>query len=55
MNAAQQAVLFSNTACAMGDCPREIKVRHARNCYKADPAYGSGVAKALDLPIAEIE
>ncbi|MDY0191225.1 MAG: catalase [Desulfuromonas sp.] len=55
MSPAQQEVLFGNTARAMGDCPREIKVRHAQNCYKADPAYGGGVAKALDLPIEEIK
>ncbi|MDP1832945.1 MAG: catalase [Geothrix sp.] len=41
--------LFENTARAMGDAPKEIKLRHIGNCRKADPAYGEGVAKALNL------
>ncbi len=49
MNAAQQQALFENTARAMGDAPKEIKLRHVGNCLKADPAYGAGVAKALGL------
>ena len=50
---ALQKVLFENTARAMGDAPNEIKLRHIGNCYKADPAYGRGVAKALGLPLEE--
>jgi catalase len=49
MTREQQQVLFDNTARAMGDCPEEIKLRHTGHCYKADPAYGRGVAKALGL------
>lgn len=41
--------LFDNTARAMGDAPVDIKKRHIANCTKADPAYGTGVAKALGL------
>ena len=37
MSSAQQKVLFENTARAMGDAPLEIKLRHAGNCFKADP------------------
>ncbi|MCK4623321.1 MAG: catalase [Desulfuromonadales bacterium] len=55
MSAEQQQLLFGNTARAMGDAPQEIKIRHAGNCYKADPAYGEGIAKALDIPLNEIE
>jgi catalase len=51
MSPAQQQALFENTARAMGDAPREIKIRHVRNCLKADPAYGKGVAKALGLSL----
>jgi catalase len=47
-------VLFENTARAMGDAPKEIKVRHIGNCLKADPAYGEGVAKALGIPMSEV-
>jgi catalase len=38
---------------AMGDAPKEIKVRHIGNCMKADPAYGKGVAKALGISISK--
>ena len=33
----------------MEGCAEFIKIRHARNCYKADPAYGKGIAKALGV------
>ncbi|PKK81130.1 MAG: catalase, partial [Thermoplasmata archaeon HGW-Thermoplasmata-2] len=54
MNPEQQQVLFDNTARAMGDAPKEIKVRHIGNCLKADPAYGTGVAKALGIPLSDV-
>lgn len=53
MKPAQQQVLFENTARAMGDAPKEIMLRHIGNCYKADPAYGEGVAMALGLKVKE--
>jgi len=53
MSAEQQQALFDNTARAMGDAPKEIKMRHIGNCFKADPAYGKGVADALGLPLPE--
>ncbi len=53
MSAEQRKVLFENTARAMGDAPKEIKVRHIRNCSRADAAYGEGVAAALGIPAAE--
>lgn len=49
MSKEQQRVLFENTARAMGDAPDFIKQRHIDNCTKADPAYGAGVAKALEM------
>ncbi len=54
MSPAQQQVLFENTARAMGDAPMMIKVRHIGNCYRADPAYGEGVARALGIPMSEV-
>ncbi len=51
LNTGQKQVLFDNTARAMGDAPREVKMRHIANCTKVDPAYGKGVAKALMLPM----
>jgi catalase len=53
MNHGQQQVLFENTARAMEDSPKEIKIRHIRNCLKADPAYGKGVADALRISLDE--
>ena len=54
MSAKQQKALFENTARAMGDAPQDIKIRHIGNCMKADPAYGQGVAKAMDISLDEI-
>ena len=54
MNPEQQKALFENTARAMGDAPKEIKVRHIGNCLKADPAYGKGVAEALGITLSEV-
>ena len=51
MTPEQQEALFGNTARAMGDAPEFIKFRHIRNCYACDPAYGTGVAKALGLDL----
>ena len=51
MSAAQQKVLFENTARALGDAPKDVKLRHIGNCLKADPAYGKWVAKALGIPL----
>jgi catalase len=55
MSKSQQQVLFENTARAMGDAPKEIKIRHIGNCLKADEAYGTGVAKALGIPMNEVK
>ncbi len=54
MTPGQQKVLFENTARAMGDAPKEIKIRHIRNCSKADPAYGGGVAAVLGISMSEV-
>jgi len=50
----QKKVLFENTGRAMGDAPKEVKLRHIGNCEKADPAYGEGVAKALKISMSEL-
>ncbi len=55
MSSEQKQVLFENTARAMGDAPKEIKIRHIGNCSKADPAYGEGVAKALGIESEVLE
>jgi len=45
--------LFENTARALGPASKEVRDRHVANCTKADPAYGEGVAKALEAFLAE--
>jgi catalase len=55
MSPAQQQVLFENTARSIGDAPKEIQLRHVRNCLKADPAYGKGVAEALGVEVPRID
>lgn len=55
MTEEQQQVLFDNTARAMGDAPKEIKLRHILNCMKADSKYGHGVAKALGISKSDVE
>jgi catalase len=47
----QRKALFGNTARALGDAPKEIKIRHIGNCLKADPAYGKGVADTLGIAL----
>ncbi len=55
MNNEQQQVLFENTGRAMGDAPKEIKIRHIKNCMQADEAYGNGVASALKINLSEVK
>ncbi len=54
MTPEQQQALFGNTARAMGDAPKTIKIKHISHCYKADPAYGKGVAEALDISMDDV-
>ncbi|MDO9040851.1 MAG: catalase-related domain-containing protein [Desulfocapsaceae bacterium] len=55
MSLEQQQALYGNTAQAMGDAPKEIKIRHISNCLKVDPAYGKVVADALGILLSEVE
>ena len=43
----EQQRLFENTARAIREASKEVQDRHIANCFKADPAYGNGVAKAI--------
>lgn len=54
MNVGQRQALFDNTARSVGGASVEIQKRHIRNCLKADPAYGEGVAKALGLSLGDM-
>ena len=55
MTPAQQQVLFENTARQVGGAEKFIQERHIGNCYKADPEYGIGVAKALGMNPTDID
>lgn len=54
MNDEQKQVLFDNTARQVGGAEEFIQKRHIQNCYKADPAYGRGVADALGLDLNDV-
>ena len=51
----QQQVLFANTAAEMAGVDDTVRKRHIRNCLKADPAYGEGVAKALGIALQDVD
>lgn len=51
----KKQLLFNNTAAEVGQADKFIQVRHIQNCYKADPAYGEGVAKALNMTMDEVD
>jgi catalase len=48
MSADEQERLFANTARAMRGVPTEIQQRWVGLCAHADPAYGAGVARAIE-------
>ena len=54
MTPTQQKVLFENTARAIADAPKKVKIRHIGNCLKADPAYGKGDADAIGIKLSEV-
>ncbi len=54
MTPEQKEALFGNTVRAMGDAPKEIKIRHIGNCMKADKEYGEGLAKAFGFPMEDL-
>lgn len=54
MTPTQQKVLFENTARSIGGAPREIQIRHIGNCFKADRAYGKGIADAIKVPLSDV-
>ena len=54
MTPEQQQILFKNTARSISGAPRDIQIRHIGNCLKADPLYGAGIAKALNITLSEV-
>lgn len=55
MSPAQQQVLYENTARNMEGTTEQVKKRHIRHCYLADPDYGKGVASALGIDIDTVD
>lgn len=55
MNDSQKEQLFSNIAAGMDGVPERIKMRQLVHFYKADPAYGQGVAQKLGLDISRAD
>jgi catalase len=54
MTEAQKAILIDNTARNISGVTVTVQNRHAAHCYLADKDYGSRLAKALGLEIAEV-
>tara|TARA_R110002050_G_scaffold9504_2_gene33460 strand:+ start:33838 stop:35295 length:1458 start_codon:yes stop_codon:yes gene_type:complete len=50
----KQQVLFENTARGVGGADMDVQKRHIRNCLRADPAYGKGVADALGISLDDV-
>ncbi|MBS3681561.1 catalase [Ornithinibacillus massiliensis] len=55
MTPEEQQRLFENTANNLQGTTKEVQLRHINHCYKADPAYGEGVANALGISMSEVE
>jgi len=51
MSPAQQALLVDNIAGAMGGVSNEVVQRQLQHFFKADPAYGQGIADALGVQL----
>jgi len=49
-----QQRLISNIVGSLGEVPRRIQELQVQHFYKADPAYGTGVAKGLGIGVSKI-
>ncbi len=45
---------MDNIVDAMQTVPHDIQVRQLRHFYRADPAYGEGIARGLNVDLNEI-
>ena len=54
MSQEQQQLLFENTARSVRGASIEVQKRHIANCLQADPAYGKGVADALEISLDDL-
>jgi catalase len=55
MSTEERARLIANLVGAMQGVPRAIQLRQVRHFYKADPAYGEGVADGLGIDIKDVK
>ena len=55
MSSEQQQLLFDNTARQIGGAEKFIQERHIKNCFKADPEYGKGIAKSLGITHSDFD
>ncbi len=55
MTADERKRFIGNIVASMKSVPREIQEKQVRHFYKADPAYGQGVAEGLGLPASAIK
>ncbi|WP_313890905.1 catalase [Psychrobacillus sp.] len=55
MTPEQQQTLFENTARNINGVDKHIQIRHITHCYKADPAYGKGIADAIGIAWGDVE
>jgi catalase len=46
--------LIGNIVASLSKTPRNIQERQLCHFFRADPAYGEGVAKALGIPVQEL-
>lgn len=51
----EKEALFNNTANDFSGAEEHVKIRYIIHCYKADPAYGEGVAKAGGITWDKVE
>jgi catalase len=49
-----QQRLVGNIAASLGQAPRHIQERQLEHFFRANPAYGEGVAGALGIPVKEL-
>jgi catalase len=54
MTPGQRQRLIGNIAAGLSQTPRKIQERQLCHFFRADPAYGEGVAKALGIPVQEL-
>ncbi|MDR1325224.1 MAG: catalase [Treponema sp.] len=54
ISTAQKQILIENTVRAISSVTKNVQIRHAAHCYRADEDYGTRLAEALGLDKAEV-